>query len=127
MTGSEIARGMGLLGLVLMLACGAVSAGEANVVGVKISKESAGSYRFDVTVRHDDKGWDHFANKWDVVAPDGSVLGTRELAHPHEDEQPFTRSLSGVRIPDGVEKVTLRAHDSVDKYGGVEMVVDVPR
>lgn len=127
MTGSEIAKGIGLLGLVLMLASGAASAGEANVVGVKISKESAGSYRFDVTVRHDDKGWDHFANKWDVVAPDGSVLGTRELAHPHEDEQPFTRSLSGVRIPEGVEKVTLRAHDSVDKYGGAEMVVDVPR
>ena len=127
MTVLKFAKGIGVFGLVLMLTPVIVSAGEANVVGVKISKESANSYRFDVTVRHDDKGWDHYANKWDVVAPDGSVLGTRELAHPHENEQPFTRSLSGVRIPDGVEKVTLRAHDSVDKYGGTEMVVDVPR
>ena len=100
----EFAKGIGVLGLVLMLAPCTAGAGEANVVGVKISKESANSYRFDVTVRHDDKGWDHYANKWDVVAPDGSVLGTRELAHPHENEQPFTRSLSGVRIPDGVER-----------------------
>ncbi|MDH3579991.1 MAG: hypothetical protein OEM91_05115 [Hyphomicrobiales bacterium] len=112
---------------VVMFASPAVMAGEADVVGVKIAKESAGSYRFDVTVRHDDKGWDHFANRWDVVAPDGTVLGTRVLAHPHETEQPFTRSLAGVRIPDGIGMVTLRAHDSVHKYGGAEMRVDVPK
>lgn len=116
-----------LLAGVAMFASPAVMAGEADVVGVKIAKESAGSYRFDVTVRHDDKGWEHFANRWDVVAPDGTVLGTRVLAHPHETEQPFTRSLAGVRIPDGVETVTLRAHDSVHKYGGAEMRVDVPK
>ena len=100
---------------------------EAEVIKVEVSKGSSGAYSFDVTVRHADEGWDHYANKWDGVAPDGTVLGTRTLHHPHVNEQPFTRSLSGVRIPDGVEKVTLRAHDSVDKYGGAEMVVDVPR
>lgn len=114
-------------GAVVLLGVAAAGAGEADVVGVKIAKEAASTYRFDVTVRHDDKGWDHYANKWDVVAPDGTVLGTRVLAHPHETEQPFTRSLSGVRIPEGVAKVTLRAHDSVHKYGGAEMSVDVPR
>lgn len=102
-------------------------AGEADVVDVKIAKESAGSYRFDVTVRHDDTGWDHYANRWDVMGPDGVVLGTRVLAHPHENEQPFTRSLSGVRIPEGVESVTVRAHDSVHNHGGKEMSVQVPR
>ncbi len=113
--------------ILLLAGMGTSHAGEADVVGVKVAMESAGSYRFDVSVRHDDKGWDHFANKWDVVAPDGTVLGTRELAHPHEAEQPFTRSLSGVRIPDGVDTVTLRAHDSVHKYGGASMSVEVPR
>ncbi len=126
MTGSSICKNILAAGFLLLLAPVAVSAGEADIVGVKISKQSAGSYRFDITVRHDDKGWDHYADKWDVVAPDGSVLGTRELAHPHESEQPFTRSLSGIRIPDGVEKVTLRAHDSVHKYGGAEMTAEVP-
>lgn len=101
--------------------------GEADVVGVKINKQTGGTYSFDVSVRHGDTGWKHYANKWDVVAPDGTVLGTRELLHPHENEQPFTRSLSGVKIPDGVEKVTVRAHDSVDGYGGAEMTVSVPR
>ena len=114
-------------GLLLILASAPGSAGEAGVVGVKIIKEGTGTYRFDVSVRHGDEGWKHYADGWDVVAPDGSVLGTRELAHPHENEQPFTRSLAGVRIPESVNQVTLRAHDSVHGYGGAEMRVEVPR
>ena len=38
--------------------------------------EGSGRWRFDVTVRHADEGWDHYADKWDVVAPDGTVLAT---------------------------------------------------
>lgn len=102
-------------------------AGEADIVDVKITKGLADTYSFDVSVRHDDTGWKHYADGWDVVAPDGSVLGTRKLAHPHENEQPFTRSLFGIHIPKGIEKVTIRAHDSVHEYGGKEMSVVVPR
>ena len=64
--------------------------------------------------------------KWDVVAPDGKVLGTRTLYHPHVDEQPFTRSLSGVKIPKAVEQVTIRAFDSEHGGGGAVMTVAVP-
>ena len=92
----RLVRGMAIS---LPLAAGAALAGEADVVGVEVSKESAGSYRFDVTVAHGDEGWDHYADAWDVVAPDGTVLGTRVLLHPHENEQPFTRSLGDVAIP----------------------------
>ena len=102
-------------------------AGEADVVGVKIVREGTGTYRLDVSVRHADEGWKHYADKWDVMGPDGTVLGTRVLVHPHEDEQPFTRSLQGVEIPDGVAQVSVRAHDSVHEYGGAEMSVEVPR
>jgi hypothetical protein len=115
------------LGSLLVFASHAAMAGEADVIGVKIIKEGTGTYRFDVTVRHGDEGWKHYADGWDVVAPDGSVLGTRELAHPHKNEQPFTRSLAGVTIPESVNKVTLRAHDSVHGNGGAEMSVEVPR
>ncbi len=62
-----------------------------------------------------------------MVAADGTVLGTRKLLHPHVDEQPFTRSLSGVAIPDDVAEVTIRAHDNVHGYGGQELTVPVPR
>jgi hypothetical protein len=111
----------------IILASPPAIAGEADVVGVKIIREGTGTYRFDVTVRHGDEGWKHYADGWDVVAPDGTVLGTRELAHPHESEQPFTRSLAGVRIPETVNQVTLRAHDSVHGNGGAEMRIEVPR
>lgn len=116
-----------MAGIGLAASTTAALAGDADVVGVKIAREAPGSYRFDVTVAHKDEGWKHYANKWDVVAPDGTILGTRELLHPHENEQPFTRSLAGVRIPDGIEKVTVRAHDLVHGYGGKEVEVAVPR
>lgn len=116
------------LALALSLACAAstVAAGEADVVGVEVTKEGAGSYRFDVTVEHADEGWDHYADAWDIVAPDGTLLGTRTLLHPHENEQPFTRSLSGVVILDGIAEVIVRARDSVHEYGGAEMTVPLP-
>ncbi|NNJ74893.1 MAG: hypothetical protein HKP56_07015 [Anderseniella sp.] len=111
--------------VVLLLMAGGGIAGEADVVGAKASKSSDGTWTFDVTVAHADEGWDHYANRWDVVAPDGTVLGTRTLHHPHETEQPFTRSLRGVSVPDGVVSVMIRANDSVHGTGGKEFSVDL--
>lgn len=101
-------------------------AGEADVVDVEVTKQGEGRFRFDVTVRHADEGWDHYADRWEVRGPDGDVLGVRELAHPHVNEQPFTRSLTGVSIPADVNEVTVRARDSVHGYGGAETSVAVP-
>ena len=53
----------------------------------------------------------------DVEAPDGTELGYRKLLHPHVNEQPFTRSLGGVSVPDGMTEVVIRAHDSVHGWG----------
>ena len=101
-------------------------AGEADVVEARITSTSTSTYSFDVTVRHADTGWDHYANKWDIVGPDGAILGTRVLYHPHVSEQPFTRGLNDVKIPPGIDQVTIRAHDSVHGYGGREISVAVP-
>ncbi len=120
-------RGPSIILFVLALVPADAIAGEADVLDVKATKSAAGTYDFDVTVRHADTGWDHYADKWDVVAPDGTVLGTRVLLHPHEGEQPFTRSLSGLRIPAGVDRATVRAHDKVHGYGGREQAVALPR
>lgn len=103
---------------------GLALAGEADVVGVRISQRG-NAYHFSVTVRHADAGWEHYANNWEIVAPDGTVLDTRVLAHPHDNEQPFTRSLGSVQIPPGVTKVRVRAHDKVHGHGGREMEVDI--
>lgn len=105
-----------LLGLVSMTAVAV--AGEADVVGASAQRASDGTWTVSATVRHDDSGWDHYADAWEIVTADGAVLGRRVLLHPHVGEQPFTRDLRGVEIPAGVDRVTVRAHDTVHGYGG---------
>ena len=100
-------------------------ADKADVVGAKAKQTAPGVWRFDVTVKHGDTGWDHYADRWDVIGPNGEELGVRVLAHPHENEQPFTRSLGGVKIPEGTSHVTIRANDSVHGLGGAEMTVEL--
>lgn len=99
--------------------------GEADVLEVQVNG-TEGIYRFEVSVRHADEGWDHYADAWEIIGPDGGVIATRELAHPHVEEQPFMRSLPSVEIPDGLTEVTLRARDSVHGYGGEEITVELP-
>lgn len=102
-------------------------AGEADVVDVKANCRSSSVCDFSVTVKHADDGWDHYADGWEVRTLDGETLAVRELLHPHDDEQPFTRSLTNVRIPDGIGEVIVRARDSVHEYGGTEITVKLQR
>ncbi len=112
--------------VILLVPCQVLLAGEAHVVDVRAIKEASATYSFHVTVQHADTGWDHYADTWEVLGPDGTVLGTRVLLHPHVNEQPFTRSLSGVKIPEGIKSVTVRAHDKVHGWGGKVITVDLP-
>lgn len=104
--------------------------GNADVRFVRAIETAPQTWTFHVTVAHPDTGWADYADGWDVLLPDGVVLlpapdasFTRLLTHPHENEQPFTRSQSGLFIPAGVTEVTVRAHDLVDGWGGQEVVV----
>jgi len=113
-----------LSGLFVIWLSTAAFAGEVDVLDVKVSG-AGGEYDFSVTVKHADEGWDHYADGWEVVGEDGTVYGKRVLAHPHVNEQPFTRS-GRIKIPEGVETVIVRAHDSVHGFGGKEMIVSLP-
>ena len=113
-----------ILTAVALLLSPLAQAGKADVTKVRV--KCSDSCTFSVTVKHADAGWDHYANEWQVVAPDGKVLGTRTLYHPHVNEQPLTRSLSGVRIPSSIHSVTVRARDNVHGYGGLEQQVELP-
>ncbi len=113
------------LTLFLLLPLVAV-ASEADVVNVAIEARGARLYKLDVTVAHKDEGWDHYVDMWEIVAPDGAVLGKRTIFNPHEGEASFTSSLVGIKIPTGIKEVTIRAHDLIHEYKGKTMTVAVP-
>ena len=75
--------------------------------------------RVSVTLSHPDTGWDHYADGWEVLDSDGNSLGVRVLLHPHVTEQPFSRSLSGVQIPQSATAVYIRARCNVDGWSDV--------
>jgi len=112
--------------LFLILFARMTAAAPADVVAVDLSRNSDSSYNVAVTVLSDETGWDKYADRWEVLGPDGTVLGTRILHHPHVTEQPFTRSLPRLRLPPGVTEIRIRAHDSVEGFGGAERVVPLP-
>ena len=106
---------------------------DADVEYVRAVQNDDHQWTFFVTVGHPDTGWEDYADGWDVLLPDGSVLKpagsndrfTRVLLHPHVNEQPFTRSQRCLRIPDDVPRVVVRAHDIVDGWGGATVEVDL--
>jgi len=95
---------------------------------VKVKMESSGnSWTFNVTLLHEDKGWNHYADGWRVVDAKGKELGYRKLWHPHVNEQPFTRSLSNVTIP-GTEKIIyIEAHDKVHGWSKQRLKIDLDK
>lgn len=93
-------------------------------MGVEIRGDRPGPISFDVTVRSDDTGWEGYADRWEVVTED-AVVAERVLLHPHVEEQPFTRSLGGVDLPDDVTIVTVRAHHSTGGFCGEPLEVDL--
>lgn len=112
--------------LLTMVAASLADAGEADVVDVKVRRSAPGVYDFDISVRSVDKGWDYFADAFEVLAPDGKLLGQRILLHPHETEQPFTRDLHGVRIPAGIAEIVVRARHKPKGYDGRSVKVRLP-
>ena len=124
--------------LLLLLGCwGTAAAGDradADVVEVRAVETAPGTWTFHVTMTHPDTGWEDYADGWDVVLEDGTVVKrspgdpfTRLLLHPHVDEPPFTRGQGGLKLPPGTRRVTVRAHDIVDGFGGREVVVELDR
>lgn len=95
------------------------------VVDASVSRDAA-SYDFDVTVSSPYDSPSRYADAWRVIGDDGQIYGVRELTHDHANEQPFTRSLSGVDIPESVETVTVQARDLVYGWGGETVEVTLP-
>lgn len=109
----------------LLVIAGPALADDA-VIEDATARKGASGWSFSVTLSHAETGWDDYADGWRVETEAGEVLGTRVLAHPHVNEQPFTRSLSGVVVPDGISTVWIRAKTLGDGWGQDRFPLDLP-
>ena len=101
-----------------------VSATEVSIIKTEF-EHSVNGWTVMVTLEHPDTGWSHYADAWRIVDKSGKELGKRVLYHPHEDEQPFTRSLSAVNIPKQTSIVYIEAHCKVDGWSSKRLRVDL--
>ncbi|UUO23347.1 hypothetical protein FGD67_09060 [Colwellia sp. M166] len=97
----------------------------AQVTGVLATQKADGSWCFGTSVRHNDQGWQHYADGWQVLDPDGNQIAFRLLGHPHVNEQPFTRSKCNISVPSELSKVIVRAKCNKHGYGGKPFVVNL--
>lgn len=97
-----------------------------DVVEVTVRATGDGVFRFDVTLSSPYDSPERYADAFRVLGLDGETLGVRELLHHHANEQPFTRSLTGVEIPPGVRSVVVEGRDQDHGYGGQRREVSLP-
>ena len=93
-----------------LLLSSSVFASNVEIVNVVLTK-SSGTWRANVTLNHADTGWKHYADAWRLVDEKGGEISKRTLYHPHVNEQPFTRSLSNIQIPENTKIIFIEAHD----------------
>ena len=89
---------------------------DAEITFVRARLRGDNTWSFDVAVDHPDTGWEDYTDGWHVETPDGEILATRILLHPHVGERPFTRGQGGVVVPEGVTEVYIRSHDLISGY-----------
>jgi hypothetical protein len=87
---------------------------------------SSSGWSFAVTISSPYDSPDRYADGWRVLGPDGTEYGFRLLTHDHASEQPFTRALDGVEIPEDVTMVTIEGRDQEFGFGGATFDLTLP-
>jgi hypothetical protein len=98
-----------------------------DVLEAELEPSGGDTWSLSVTISSPYDSPERYADGWRVLAPDGTVLGNHELPHPHPNEQPFTRTQTGLEIPQDVQKITVEARDLKNGYGGETVTISVPR
>lgn len=103
------------------------TADDVHIHAATIIHQSQNEYLVNVTLQHQDTGWEHFADEWRIVDQQGNVLARRVLLHPHVDEQPFTRALSNVKLDDELTTLFIEAHDKQDGWTKQRLKIDLTK
>ncbi len=98
-----------------------------DVIDAVATQADDGSWNFAVTLSSPYDSPERYADSWRVRSADGTVFGERFLTHDHANEQPFTRSQSGIEIPDDVASVIIEGRDQVSGWGGMVLELELER
>jgi hypothetical protein len=102
-------------------------ADNVRILAADFHNSGGDNWSVKVTLKHGDTGWNHYADNWRVVDDEGNILGDRVLLHPHIDEQPFTRGLGNMKVPEGTATVYIQAHDKVHGWTPSRLKVDLSK
>jgi len=111
--------------LLLLAVSSSAYAGDVTILAAEFHSRSYDQWSVKVTLKHEDTGWEHYADNWRIVDSQGKILGDRVLYHPHVGEQPFTRGLEGVKITKDMSPVYIEAHDKVHGWTPKRLKVDL--
>lgn len=90
------------------------------------ARETAGSWTLSVTMTSPYDSPERYADAFRVIGDDGVIYGVRELTHDHATEQPFTRTIGGLQIPESVSEITVQGRDLVYGWGGRSVTIELP-
>ena len=106
---------------------GTVYGGDVTLLAADFRHTGGDQWSVNVTLEHADTGWDHYADNWRVVDGEGQVLGERVLQHPHVHEQPFTRGLGSITVPQGTAVVYVEVHDKLHGWSPNRLKVSLQK
>jgi hypothetical protein len=115
----------------LLLGCPGLRADPVHVVGVEIVRRPYGRWEMILSLEHEDTGRDHFCDRVEALDQDGKRIFVGYFYSPIvkdvEEDGPLRRRLRPMPIPEGVIRLTLRAHCKRTGWGGQSLPVDLAR
>lgn len=102
----------------MVLIAGPLSAQEfPDVIGAELIQRGD-SWTVSATLSSPYDSAERYADGFRVLDDHLQVLGVRTLWHDHANEQPFTRSLTGLVISEGVRFLWVQGRDQAFGWGG---------
>lgn len=104
-------------------------AGPAHAAGFHLERHRYGTWSAILEVDHEDQGWSHFADRWEVLDQAGRRILSGSLDGPKrrdvEEDGPVRRRLDAFGLPAGTTRLTCRIHCKQSGWLGKALAVDL--